>query len=68
MTKPWLKYQDGPWTKYQKESQTVGGAVGDDKQGTGAMPFANRAIASTVGAPVDAITWGLNLIPGVEIV
>ena len=33
----------------------------------GAMPFANKAIAETVGAPVDLMTKGLNLIPGVDI-
>ncbi len=33
----------------------------------GILPFANRAIAGTLGAPVDIITSGLNLIPGVNI-
>uniref|UniRef100_A0A6H1ZJQ0 Uncharacterized protein n=1 Tax=viral metagenome TaxID=1070528 RepID=A0A6H1ZJQ0_9ZZZZ len=31
------------------------------------MSFVNRGIASTIGAPVDLITTGLNLIPGVDI-
>ena len=31
------------------------------------MSFANKAIAETVGAPVDVVTAGLNLIPGVDI-
>jgi len=33
----------------------------------GAMPFVNRAISSTLGAPVDLISGGFNLIPGVDI-
>ncbi len=33
----------------------------------GALPFANEAIAGTLGAPVDLVTAGLNLIPGVDI-
>ena len=32
----------------------------------GAMPFANRAIAKTVGAPVDLIRAGVNKMPGME--
>jgi len=33
----------------------------------GPMPFVNKAIAESVGAPVDLLTKGLNLIPGVDI-
>jgi hypothetical protein len=38
-----------------------------EKQGTGTMPFVNKAIAESVGAPVDLLTKGINLIPGVDI-
>jgi hypothetical protein len=34
---------------------------------SGVLPFANKAIAETTGAPVDLVTAGLNLIPGVDI-
>ena len=56
---PWKKYQEasGPWNKYKKTE--------DENQGM--MPFVNKAIAETAGAPVDLITGGLNLIPGVDI-
>jgi hypothetical protein len=35
--------------------------------GSGTMAYVNRGIAETVGGPVDLITSGLNLIPGVNI-
>jgi hypothetical protein len=39
----------------------------EDDGGNNPMRFANKAIAGTLGAPVDLITSGLNLIPGVDI-
>jgi hypothetical protein len=38
-----------------------------EEQGDGIMPYVNRGIATTLGGPVDAITAGINLIPGVDI-
>lgn len=43
------------------------GAVKEGSQDAGTLPFVNRAIAGTFGAPVDLIAAGLNLIPGVDI-
>jgi hypothetical protein len=37
------------------------------RQDMGVMPFANRAIAQTLGAPADIVGKGLSLIPGVDI-
>lgn len=37
------------------------------QESLGAMPFVNRAISSTLGAPADLIRSGINLIPGVEL-
>ena len=36
-------------------------------ESAGPMPFVNKAIAESVGVPVDLLTKGLNLIPGVDI-
>ncbi len=36
-------------------------------QKTGALPFVNRAIAASLGAPVDVAQAAINLIPGVDI-
>ena len=36
-------------------------------QGQGFLPFVNRAIVGTLGAPVDIATSALNLIPGIDI-
>lgn len=55
---PWENdpVSDTPWEK---------DSIVDNNQGV--MPFVNKAIAGTVGAPVDLFTGGLNLIPGVDI-
>lgn len=39
----------------------------ESQRNLGILPFANRAIAATLGAPVDIIAGGLSLIPGVDI-
>jgi hypothetical protein len=70
---PWEKYakSEGPWTKYTAPATGEGGvqdwepeayAEGDKvkrKVGLGAQGM-NDAIANTVGAPVDAVAWGLR--------
>lgn len=38
----------------------------EEPRSGGAMPFANRAIAETIGAPVDLITMGVNALPGMD--
>lgn len=38
-----------------------------EQESPGMMPFVNRAIAGTVGAPVDMTRRALNLIPGVDL-
>lgn len=49
-----------PW-----ESDPIASA--GEQESPGMMPFASRAIAGTVGAPVDIIRGALNLIPGVDL-
>ena len=39
----------------------------EEAKDLGTMPFVNKAIAEAVGAPVDLMTAGINLIPGVDI-
>jgi len=41
--------------------------VDEPDENLGAMPFVNKAIAETVGAPIDVLSSGLNLLPGVDI-
>jgi hypothetical protein len=73
MSPPWEKYAkaEGPWTKYAAPATGEGGvqdwepedySTGDKvkrKVGLGAQGV-NDAIANTVGAPVDAVAWGLR--------
>jgi hypothetical protein len=70
---PWEKYAktEGPWTKYAAPATGEGGvqdwepeayAESDKvkrKVGLGAQGV-NDVIANTVGAPVDAVAWGLR--------
>jgi len=70
MINPWEDYQQndqldyesmgsiesGPWDEYKEEDSNLV-----------AMPFVNKAIAETLGAPVDLIKSGVNLIPGVDL-
>jgi hypothetical protein len=37
------------------------------EENIGMMPFVNKGIAETIGAPIDLLTFGLNLIPGLDI-
>lgn len=66
MAGPWEKYQaattEGPWTKYADEPDVTAGNVAASIGGG-----FNRGLAKVVGMPVDLVTAGLNLIPGVDI-
>ncbi|MCC2649876.1 MAG: uncharacterized protein K0R61_61 [Microvirga sp.] len=75
MSPPWEKYAktEGPWAKYAPAPVEAGGGGVQDwepegytegqkvkrKVGLGAQGV-NDAIANTVGAPVDAVAWGLR--------
>jgi hypothetical protein len=48
--------------RMQKNENTPQGSTGG-----GVMPYVNRGIAQGLGAPVDVIRGGLNLIPGVNL-
>ena len=54
-------------TDLQKAVDAGATEVSSSGPESGFLPFANRAIAGTLGAPVDLATAGLNLIPGVDI-
>lgn len=66
MTDPW---DAAPIVKSkEKQVATDPWDMAESKEDSlGVMAFVNKAIAATGGAPVDVVTAGLNLIPGVDI-
>jgi hypothetical protein len=62
-----MGWRDDPLVEPATQGKWQDDPIDPEPEETGTMGFVNRAIAGTVGAPVDIAAAGLSLIPGVDI-